>query len=55
MLVGRSLIAAASAVLTALMALGFVDPWVILGVSFVMDGRRPHRSRLAGVNWRHRR
>lgn len=36
MLVGRSLIAAASAVLTALIALGFVDPWIILGVSFVI-------------------
>lgn len=36
MLVGRSLIAAASAILTALMALGFVDPWVILGVSFLI-------------------
>ncbi|CDX24301.1 putative TRANSMEMBRANE TRANSPORT PROTEIN [Mesorhizobium plurifarium] len=36
MLVGRSLIAAASAILTALIALGFADPWVILGVSFVI-------------------
>lgn len=36
MLVGRSVIAAASAVLTALIFLGFVDPWIILGVSFVI-------------------
>ncbi|PBB52140.1 MULTISPECIES: MFS transporter [Mesorhizobium] len=36
MLVGRSLIAAASAILTALIALGFVDPWIILGVSFLI-------------------
>ncbi|WP_292592738.1 MFS transporter [Mesorhizobium sp.] len=36
MLVGRSLIVAASAVLSALVALGFADPWIILGVSFMI-------------------
>lgn len=36
MLAGRSLIAVASLTLTVLIALGFVDPWIILGVSFLI-------------------
>ncbi|RJT27233.1 MFS transporter [Mesorhizobium waimense] len=36
LLVGRSLIALASAILTGLLALGIVDPWIILGVGFLI-------------------
>ncbi|UPJ79255.1 MFS transporter [Bradyrhizobium sp. 183] len=35
-LIGRTIIILASAILTALMALGLVDPWVILGISFLI-------------------
>ncbi|MGX9181979.1 MFS transporter [Mesorhizobium sp. BHbdii] len=36
LLVGRSLIALASAILTGFVALGLADPWIILGVSFLI-------------------
>ncbi|MER9426492.1 MFS transporter [Mesorhizobium sp. M0317] len=36
MFAGRCLMATASAMLTALVALGFVDPWMILGFSFLI-------------------
>lgn len=36
MLTGRLLIAAGSAILTGFVAFGFIDPWVILGASFVL-------------------
>ncbi|RWP86668.1 MAG: MFS transporter [Mesorhizobium sp.] len=36
MFAGRCLMAVASAMLTALVAMGFVDPWMILGFSFLI-------------------
>jgi len=36
MIIGRSLVVAGSAALSAFIAFGFVDPWIILGVSFLI-------------------
>ncbi|MBB4232514.1 MFS transporter [Rhizobium mongolense] len=53
MIVGRSLMMAASAMLTIIMAFGITDPWVILAFSFLDGYYRSQRSRLASVHWRY--
>lgn len=51
----RCLMVIAFALLTVFVALGFFDPWMILGLSFLDRMRRcSQRSRLAGLRWRYR-